>query len=214
MRAEPARAEVVGTAVTLLADELRPNSYNPNVMSDETRDKERLSILTFGFVSPLIIREAGGFEIVDGEHRWEIGMELGLTEFPCWNLGPISDDTAKQLTPILNELHGSPDSEKLGALLKDLATRVSEPMLRAVMPFDRQRFDQLIGEITVDWGALEQKRAGMDSASEERWVERVYRMPADAADVVDQAIEKAKGEADAKENWQGLEYISAEFMGR
>ena len=117
------------------------------------------------------------------------------------------------MTPILNELHGTADSEKLGALLKDLATRQSEVELRAVMPFARERFDELIGAITVDWGALENQRAKLGD-NEERWVARVFRMPAEAAEVVDQAIDKAKGEADASNDWQGLEFIAAEFMGR
>lgn len=206
-------AVVVGSPIVLPADQLRPNSYNPNVMDAETRQKERLSILTFGFVSPLIVREADGYEIVDGEHRWEIGMELGMTEFPCWNLGPIDDDTAMQLTPILNELHGQPDERKLSVLLKTLMERRPEQELRAIMPFDRARFDELIGEITVDWEALEKKRRELGDG-EERWVERVYRLPADAAEVVDQAIAKAKTEADSTNDWQGLEFIAAEFMGR
>jgi hypothetical protein len=81
------------------------------------------------------------------------------------------------------------------------------------MPFSRQRFDELVGQISVDWGALEQKRR--DAADvEDRWVERVYRMPATAAEVVDQAVTKAREESGGTSDWQGLEFVAAEFMGR
>lgn len=185
-------------------------------MTDEEEDRLRYVITKFGFVVPLVVRphpdDDALFEIIDGEHRLDVGTELGIQIFPC-RVIDVDTDTAMQLTPILNELHGTADSEKLGALLKDLATRQSEVELRAVMPFARERFDELIGAITVDWGALENQRAKLGD-NEERWVERVFRMPAEAAEVVDQAIDKAKGEADASNDWQGLEFIAAEFMGR
>jgi hypothetical protein len=38
-------------------------------------------------------------------------------------------------------------------------------------------------------------------------------MPADVAEVVDQAIAKAREEADVKNDWQGLEILAAEYMG-
>jgi ParB-like chromosome segregation protein Spo0J len=188
-------------------------------MSAETRAKERLSIRRYGFVQPLIVREVGyqDFQIIDGQHRWEIGQEEGLTEFPCWNLGLVEDDVARELTPILNELHGEPNPDALGALLKDLLQRRDEQELRAVMPFSRERFDDLIGERTVNWDALDQKRDQMAAASGgsgERWVERVYRLPADAAEVVDDAVARAKSEASAEHDWQGLELIAADFLGR
>lgn len=186
-------------------------------MTEAEEAQLRVEIRRFGFLVPLIVRphpeHMDGFEVIDGEHRLTVGADEGITDFPSWVID-VDRDTAMQLTPILNELHGHPDSEKLGALLKDLMQRQPEQELREVMPFARERFDELIGAITVDWGALEQKRAGMDTASEERWVERIYRMPADAAEVVDQAIERAKTEANASNDWQGLEFVAAEFLGR
>jgi len=188
-------------------------------MTPEEESKLRIEIDRFGFVVPLIVRpifEVEGavrWEVIDGEHRLAVGGSLGLYEFPCWVID-VDTDTAMQLTPILNELRGSPNSDKLGALLRDLMSRQPEAELRITMPFSRERFDELIGERTVDWDALEQKRIGTEQPSNERWVERVYRMPSDAAEVVDQAVDRAKSEADANNDWQGLEYIAAEYMGR
>lgn len=203
----------------IAASELRPNPWNPNVMDEQMRQKERASIQRYGFIDPITVRYNPAqtpYEIVDGEHRFEEGRGLGMTVFPCWNLGVVDDDTARELTPILNELRGRHDEKKLGDLLKDLMKRRDESDLRAIMPFDKARFDSLIGTKTIDWGALEQGRASgpmMGKPSGERWVERVYRMPADVAEVVDQAIERAKGEASADNDWQGLEFVCAEYLG-
>lgn len=195
---------------------LFPNDWNPNEMTPEEESQLLFEIKRFGFLVPLIVRQHPtrtypAHEIIDGENRYRIGLRLGMTQFPSWVI-EATDDEARQLTPILNELHGTPSSEKLGSLLKDLMTRVPEQELRVAMPFGRERFDELIGEMTVDWSALERQREPEEMA--ERWVERVYRMPAGAASVVDSAIDKARAEVGAQNDWQGLEFVAAEFLGR
>lgn len=187
-------------------------------MTEEEREQLRTEIRTFGFVVPLVVRVLREdpllYEIVDGEHRWEVGVEEGIDDFPVFIID-VTTDQAMMLTPILNELHGHPDSVKLGDMLKDLQTRHELTTLREVMPFSRQRFDELVGTISVDWDALEKTRSRVSGDhGEERWVERVYRMPAAVAEVVDQAVAKAKEEANASNDWQGLEFVCAEFMGR
>lgn len=192
-------------------------------MTADEEAKLRYIIRKYGFLDPLTVRahkiaDGGprdGFQIIDGEHRFDIGLSEGILDFPCWVIS-VDDDTARELTPILNEMRGRHDDQKLGSLLKDLLKRRDEGELRAVMPFDKTKFDQLVGSKTIDWGALEQGKAPGQHAgkpSGEKWVERVYRMPADVAEVVDEAIEKAKGEADAENDWQGLEYVCAEYLG-
>ncbi len=211
-------AAVVGDYRYVTAKHLFRNDWNPNVMTDAEEAQLAFEIQRFGFVQPVIVRPhpsiKDGFEIIDGEHRVTVGSALGLTGFPCWVID-VDRDTAMQLTPILNELHGTPDEAKLGDLLKDLLERQPESDIREAMPFSRQKFDELIGEITVDWGALEAGHPTTPTGpSEDRWVERVYRMPAAAAEVVDQAVAKAREEADAGNDWQGLEFIAAEYMAR
>jgi hypothetical protein len=188
-------------------------------MTPEEESKLRHIIRTYGFLDPLTVRpfpdRMGFFQVIDGEHRLAIGAGEGIEDFPCWVV-EADDTTARELTPILNEMRGHHDEKKLGSLLSDLMKRRDEDSLRAVMPFSKDRFDQLVGVKSIDWGALEQKRVtgnGAGQPSGERWVERVYRMPADVAEVVDQAIAKAREEADVKNDWQGLEILAAEYMG-
>lgn len=212
-----------GTPIVVPAGNLSANPWNPNKMDDAMLAKERESIVQYGFVVPVVVREIGPLEyqIIDGEHRYRIGLELGMSEFPCWNLGEVDEATARQLTIVLNETRGTADEDKLGNLIRDLLGRRDEEGLRAAMPFSKERFDALVkrgqtADGVVDWGALEarkqQQAAQQTQGAQERWTERVFRLPPAAAEVLDQAIAKAKEEAETENNWQALELIAADYL--
>lgn len=65
--------------------QLKPNSYNPNQMSDEAFDQYAAEVKHLGRIpKPIVVRAQGeGHEIVDGEHGWRAAKEAGLTEVLC-----------------------------------------------------------------------------------------------------------------------------------
>ena len=80
-------------------DEVQPNQYNPNVMSDELFEKERNSLKRFGMVRPIITRTENGKRIiVDGENRWHLFKDEGVSAIPIRDLGEISQEDAMALT--------------------------------------------------------------------------------------------------------------------
>jgi ParB-like nuclease family protein len=196
------------TPVTSRVGDLVPNPWNPNRMDSEMFRKELASIKQFGFVNPIIARTFGEhLQIIDGEHRWRAAKEIGMTEVPVTLVDGLSDADAKQLTIVLNETRGRADADLLGALLKDLLSEgVPKADLLDVMPFGPSQFDKLTGLTDFDWSALETHRDETTS-----WVERTYRLPRDAAAVIDDALAAAKGEGEL-EDWQGLELIAADFL--
>lgn len=213
-------AEVQGRLIQVPYGRIEPNPWNPNVMDEAMRAKERASIIQFGFVDPITVRELPGeefeprFQIIDGENRWREGHDLGITIFPCWSLGLMEDADAEQLTIVLNETRGRPDQGRLTTLVQSLLQRRSEAQLRDVLPFSRAQFDALVGKQTVDWAAIEEKRKALKTGgTNEKWVERVYRLPMAAAEVLDQAISKAKEDGEIEDNWRALELIAADFLG-
>jgi len=193
-------------------ERLYANTWNPNRQDTFMYEKELASIRTFGFVSPIIAREVGTeFEIIDGEHRVKAAKQLGYSELPVWNLGTVSDAKAKQLTIVLNETKGHADPLALRELLVDLMTIESMSMddLLEVMPFPPERFEGLLAMPDVDLSTM------VDPAtpgSGEKIVERIYRLPRDAAAVIDDAIERARGDTDIAD-WRALELIAADFLG-
>lgn len=197
-------------------DDLFPNPWNVNQMSPEMFEKERASIRKFGFVDPCLVRphpwETGRWQIIDGEHRWRGAKAEGYTQIPVTVI-KVDDAEAKQLSIVLNETRGQADQAKLGALLAELRQDVEEDSLREVMPFDRGRFDELIGELEgekLDYDELDQMKPQPKGG--ERYVERVFRMPAEVAEVVDEATQKIQAEEQLDHDWQALEVMAANVM--
>jgi ParB-like chromosome segregation protein Spo0J len=192
------------------AHDLNPNPWNPNRMTAFIYAKAVESIEQFGFVDPITAyRDEGRLVIIDGEHRWQAGMELGLTEFPVVILD-VSRDQAKKLTIVLNELHGQADAEKLTDLLGDLLDNQGMAWLTEALPFTD---DVLAGMLSASIdlpGVSGQLSQATTPNSKDRWVEKLLRMPEDVALMYDSAIDKAK-DGDLIKDWQALERILAEF---
>lgn len=132
----------------------RPNPWNPNVMDAETYAKELESIRQNGFIEPITVREApdGALEIIDGFHRDKAAQELALAAIPAVNLGPISDQQAKKLTIIANELKGKAEPAKLAALVADLAQAEDFGKLALTLPYSVAELDTLAATAQAfDW---------------------------------------------------------------
>lgn len=200
------------SAETLPLDWLVPNAWNPNKMTESMFEKELNSIKEFGFVDPITVRQLSAelYEIIDGEHRWRAAGRLGMTAVPCTIVRGLCDQQVKKLTPILNGLRGEPDPAKLSDLLRDLlASETTESLLRT-MPFEVGQFNDLAGIAPFDWDAFEEQMNQPTGRSKESWVERTYRMPADAAGVIDSAIKLVQ--SDGMPDWQALEFICADYL--
>jgi hypothetical protein len=116
---------------------------------------------------------------------------------------------AKQLTIVLNETRGSPDPGKLGELLMDLLTTELPTDLLAVLPFPEERFTELTKLAEFDWSAVAEPKK-----TDTGWVERTYRLPKEAAEVIDSAIARVKDDSGSVKDWHALEYICADFLAK
>jgi len=196
--------------------EIEPNHWNPNEMDADQYQKAVISIRTFGFVVPIVVRphpvHPDSYQIIDGENRWQAAKDEGLDEVPV-SFTTFNDSDSQQLTIILNEVHGQPNPVKLGALLRQLSAVETKETLLARLPFSREALDRLSGLATMEFDQLTPfpRPQGPRPAA---WVERTYRMPKDAADVLDQAIAAwRKGEQDGDTpDWKILEYICADWL--
>lgn len=181
---------------------LRPNRWNPNVMDEGMFAKELASIRKFGFVDPVTVRWVDdGYEIIDGENRWRAAEKLEMTEIPCWDLGVVPDHVAMQITLVLNEVRGQAEPRKLADLLRDLVSRESKDSLLATLPYSKEAFEQITGIGRMDLGNVFPSSPTHRLSS---WVERIYRMPLDAAEVIDRAIAQHKEERGEMPDWQAL----------
>lgn len=195
---------------------LAPNDWNPNEMDDEQYAKAVTSIRDFGFVVPIVVRlhpdNSGFYQIIDGENRWRAAVDEGLERVPV-SITAFNDADSQQLTIILNEVRGQANPQKLGMLLRKLSAVESKETLLSRLPFSRDALDRLTGLPSMSFDELTPMQRPQ-AARPTTWVERTFRMPKDAAAVVDQAFAAWRGnEADAETpDWRILEYICADWL--
>jgi len=216
---------------------ISPNPWNPNAMEPEMYAKAIESIHEFGFVDPLTVRTTIGlspsqgkgdwldsvrYEIIDGEHRWKAAKDhgacirakdgwerhRGLKRLPITNLGMVSDEDAKQLTIVLKETRGTYDPKKMGALLIDLIAIRPLAELTTVLPFDKAKIEELAELPTVDFESVAFRAK---TGEGDRWVERVYRLPGEAAEALDRAVKRVKT-SDGASDWQAIQRIAEHFL--
>lgn len=195
---------------------LVPNPWNPNAMDEEMLGHARASIVEFGFVDPITARfmSKDAYQIIDGEHRWLVAKDLGLATIPVMSLGLIEDSIAQQLTIVLNETRGQADPVKLGLLLKDLMAKETKDHLLSTLPYTREALDRLTGLPSMTWEALDRpQRPALPAGRPSAWVERTFRMPKEASEILDQAISRVREAADDASEWQALELICADYLG-
>lgn len=193
---------------------LRPNNWNPNAMDAFMYNKALASIKEFGFIDPITCRVMNpGWEIIDGEHRWRVASQMGMEKVPIFDLGVVSEDDAIQLTIVLNETRGTVDPRKLGILLKDLSSRNSKEKLLETLPFSLEAFDRFSGVASLDLSSIGSPPARPAGDKPPSWVERIYRMPAESAEVIDRAIQRVRETAEEEvQDWRAMEYIAAEYL--
>lgn len=134
---------------------LKPNPFNPNRVSPENMAKLKKSIEDLGFASSVVCRELpdGSLEILGGYHRTEAAIELGLSQIPVLNLGPVSDDKAKKIGLVDNSRYGVDDTISLANLIEELGVTSEE--LASFMPFTETDFDTIRRTVDIDLDDLD-----------------------------------------------------------
>ena len=125
--------EITSIKISLIT----PNNYNPNVVQTEILAKLKAEIAAKGMCEPILVRIRGdsGYEIIDGEHRWQVCKELGWQEIPCI-IQDYDDKEAKIKTLQLNYMRGSAVPIKLAYLIHDLNKEVKLEDLAKRLPYE------------------------------------------------------------------------------
>ena len=140
-----------GDLISISIDQINPNMWNPNSMSDLEFNMLGENIESIGFVSPIVVVpvEDGTFLVVDGYHRMENMRISGEKEIPCVVVSPeIFDEKTIMLQTVkLNKIRGSLNSEKFNALIDQLVNKHEIPFedLAEELGFaDEDEFEALV----------------------------------------------------------------------
>ena len=125
---------------------IRPNPWNPNLMSMKTEEALNQSVKSYGFIDPITVRRVKedefDFEIIDGEHRWGVARFRDIETLPAIILD-LSDVQAKKLTIIQNELKGRPEVPSLAELLEDIQNHSNPDEFLHALPYDPVEVEEL-----------------------------------------------------------------------
>lgn len=142
--------EIKCNEMTVPMDQIRVNPWNPNQQGEFMKERLNRSIQRFGQVAEILVREVeGGYEIIDGEHRYLEMKDRGYRTAIVNNLGVLDDDKARMLTMVMNEIHGERNALKLSALLGDLSVDTDWSIYQEVLPFTALELKALL-ELSKD----------------------------------------------------------------
>lgn len=118
-------------------NKLRKASWNYKGNDADLAQKLKENLKQNGQIENLIVRELGDgtFEVVNGNHRYDSLVELGIKEAMCCNMGEISDSRAKKLAVVTNETKFPVDATKLAVLIKEISEDTLIEDLVTTMPF-------------------------------------------------------------------------------
>lgn len=168
-------------------DRVVPNPWNPNMMESKMFQKAKDSVEKLGFMGSILVRRinhtAADYEIMDGEHRWKVLKEAGATECPVEVITrDVSDQEAKLLTILVNNLHGKDDIFKRAEIFKAL----DEGQLQ-LLPFSADEIENEKKFVQFDFGQYE----GEKDLPERKFAQViVMQMNNDEAQVWNKAKEK------------------------
>lgn len=141
------------------------NDYNPNVQSEDEFNMLKDSIRQDGFTSPILVREMteqdleahenpdkgdlpnpdADYVIVDGEHRFKAGRDLGLSEIPSAVSG-MNRDQAMKSTVRHNEATGDHQADLMGEMMEELDDKGALDEFQQDLGFSDEDVDQMMSE--------------------------------------------------------------------
>ena len=126
--------------------------WNYKTDDPDMLEKLKANIKKNGMIENLIVRtlDDGTIEVVNGNHRLQAAIDLGIEKVMVFNLGYISDADAKRIAIETNETRFGVDNEQLSSLLQEINGKYDLEDLAESMPFNAIELEALMnGEMTL-----------------------------------------------------------------
>lgn len=115
-------------------DEIEPNPWNPNEMTEEVFQHLKEEYERVGNLQPILVRELDdNYQIIDGEHRWKAQSRIGEQTIDAVVVEDMDDHDAKMTTLNMNDIKGSDNPIKKAELLEDLEQEKSKEQLSELL---------------------------------------------------------------------------------
>ncbi len=179
--------------------DLHEAEWNYKTNDEFMQERLRENIKRNGQLENLIVRvrEAGGYEVVNGNHRLREFKALNYGKLMVCNLGAITQAQAERVAIETNETRFASDELKLGEALKRIKLEFSTEELERTLPMTGERISDLVGMTNFSWSQFDKKpdgaADGSSTSGEEEvgtgkppqdqsdWRTIAFRVPADVA---------------------------------
>lgn len=173
---------------------VQPNDWNPNQMPPHKYEAAKQSMRQDGWLKShalLIWRtdEKGRKKmiIIDGEHRWKAGNELGFVKGPMVFLDGITKAKAMELTIKLDNNRGDFEAKGLAAVLRELVPTLHVEDPAALLGFNQAELNKMLALPPIDLDGVDgEPRAptnpGIGSVTSENAVTKMVPLYMDVKD--------------------------------
>jgi len=155
----------VEDVVNIPIEKLIKADWNPQVQSTETFNELVAEIESDGFDEPLVVikhpDKEDRFLIVAGNHRYDAGKVIGMTELPCI-IKDWDEEEAKIKAVRRNIIHGDLDERRFSTLVNSIKRRekITEDEVAKKMGFaSKGEFDKRYRKEEIEKRAKERKEA-------------------------------------------------------
>ena len=200
------KRKIRGELKTVDISEVYPNDYNYNEMSPEMVTKEEEAFKRFGVIRSILVRTLAPnyYSIIDGEHRYDILKRSGATKILIRDLGYISDEEAKSLTIVLDEIKGQTDFIKTAELFASIKDYTLED-ITSFLPYKPSELQTMIDAIDFDFTEYGSPTDPWEDDMVERYVVVSCRVPKDDAGGLDTKAEALAADLGIKDKKESIQ---------
>ena len=120
--------------VELSLADLKEAPWNANQLDAAMLQRLRSSIVKYGFVQNLVVRQIGEYyEVLSGNQRLKLLREFNVTKVSCV-IVDLDDGHARLLAQALNHVHGADDLGLRAELLREVLQVIPQQEVMAVLP--------------------------------------------------------------------------------
>lgn len=190
---------------------LKKAPWNYKIQDEDLKEKLMQNLTRNGVLENIVIRDLGDgtFEVVNGNHRLDVLLELKHEKVICCNLGKISEAEAKRIAVELNETHFDNDQVELSKVIDHIAQEFGVDDIVRTLPFTDLEIENMRDSLRFDW--TENKDPGKKGKGKN--TESILCTKEQLA-IIKQAIAALKENEDYKDMPDGrcLELICADYL--
>lgn len=127
---------------------LHKAEWNYKTNDPDLSAKLKANIERNGVIENIIIREHDdGYEVVNGNHRYEVVKEMGTAEVMAFNLGKVSEAQARRVAVETNQTRFKDDAAALAIVINDVLKEYSAFDFAQTSPYTEQEIEAFAASI-------------------------------------------------------------------